>query len=120
MGKRRLQWRGKLDPTLSEKTELVAALQACGDTSALPTNGSTTPAELVKDSSSGAKSFAPGDFAADETEDFSKLSVAELKKRLRWVGATVPEGATEKSELVTALKNAPGIHRAYVPVDVPA
>lgn len=38
------------------------------------------------------------------TEDLAKLSIAELKKRLFWVGASMPSGHIEKTDLVHAVK----------------
>eukprot|EP00445_Apocalathium_hangoei_P024711 CAMPEP_0203924322 /NCGR_PEP_ID=MMETSP0359-20131031/64080_1 /ASSEMBLY_ACC=CAM_ASM_000338 /TAXON_ID=268821 /ORGANISM="Scrippsiella Hangoei, Strain SHTV-5" /LENGTH=323 /DNA_ID=CAMNT_0050852533 /DNA_START=89 /DNA_END=1057 /DNA_ORIENTATION=- len=39
-------------------------------------------------------------------EDPSNLSIGELKKQLRWLGASLPAGGLEKSDLVAALKKA--------------
>jgi len=39
-------------------------------------------------------------------DDLGKLSVGELKKQLFWLGASVPSGHIEKSDLVAALKAA--------------
>lgn len=117
--KRRLSWRNALPAAASEKSELIAALHACPDVGGIfgGDKQKSTPAPVSSQNASGARSFGPGDFAGtDDAEDFSKLSVGELKKRLRWAGASVPPGTTEKSDLVAALKAAPGIHRAYDPV----
>jgi len=87
-----------------EKSDLVSALQETLRNGGSIRNVDSSPS--AANPVTAAPQMRPPAEPADGKgqEDLAKLSVGEIKRRLRWAGAPVPAGHLEKAELVSALR----------------
>lgn len=106
--KQRLKEAGvQLPPGTTEKSELVSALRAAlllKVPSASSSKAAEPPSTAPPARSPSKEAQSPP--LGPQMGDASLLSVRELKRQLIEAGVEIPAGATEKSELVTALQKA--------------
>lgn len=83
----------------------ASSSSAPASSSTAPATDAGPPASTPGEPQTGSASEATGK-AFESSEEIEKLPIKELKQRLKDLGATLPPGVAEKTDLVNALRKA--------------